>query len=94
MDMNDPESVVSPGGVGFDINCGVRLIRTNLMEKDLNAAKKEELAQELFDHIPVSDRDLFIARRKHSRRSYDLCFFSIFQPTSLKQKRWASEPRD
>ena len=27
-DMDDPASVVSPGGVGFDINCGVRLIRT------------------------------------------------------------------
>lgn len=30
-DMADPESIVSPGGVGFDINCGVRLIRTNLV---------------------------------------------------------------
>lgn len=30
-DMNNPEAVVSPGGVGFDINCGVRLIRTNLV---------------------------------------------------------------
>jgi RNA-splicing ligase RtcB len=29
-DMSNPEAVVSPGGVGFDINCGVRLIRTNL----------------------------------------------------------------
>jgi tRNA-splicing ligase RtcB len=29
-DMADPAAVVSPGGVGFDINCGVRLIRTNL----------------------------------------------------------------
>lgn len=27
-DMDDPASIVSPGGVGFDINCGVRLIRT------------------------------------------------------------------
>ena len=27
-DMANPESVVSPGGVGFDINCGVRLIRS------------------------------------------------------------------
>ena len=26
-DMNDPKAVVSPGGVGFDINCGVRLVR-------------------------------------------------------------------
>ena len=30
-DMSNPEAVVSPGGVGFDINCGVRLIRTNLV---------------------------------------------------------------
>ena len=27
-DMADPKSVESPGGVGFDINCGVRLIRS------------------------------------------------------------------
>lgn len=33
-DMNDPKAIVSPGGVGFDINCGVRLLRTNLCEKD------------------------------------------------------------
>lgn len=41
-----------PGGVGFDINCGVRLLRTNLMEEDV-APVKEQLAQALFDHIPV-----------------------------------------
>lgn len=51
-DMSDPEAVVSPGGVGFDINCGVRLIRTNLFEKDVIDIK-EQLAQSLFDHIPV-----------------------------------------
>ena len=50
--MSDPNAVVSPGGVGFDINCGVRLIRTNLTEKDVEPLK-EELAQSLFDHIPV-----------------------------------------
>ena len=51
-DMNDPSAIVSPGGVGFDINCGVRLLRTNLMEKDVLPVK-EELTQALFDHIPV-----------------------------------------
>ena len=51
-DMNDPEAIVSPGGVGFDINCGVRLLRTNLSEKDVLPVK-EQLAQSLFDHIPV-----------------------------------------
>lgn len=51
-DMANPESVVSPGGVGFDINCGVRLLRTNLTEADVGPVK-ELLAQTLFDHIPV-----------------------------------------
>ena len=51
-DMGNPDSVVSPGGVGFDINCGVRLLRTNLTEKDVQPVK-EQLAQCLFDHIPV-----------------------------------------
>jgi len=51
-DMSDPKAVVSPGGVGFDINCGVRLIRTNLDYKDVEGIQ-EQLAQSLFDHIPV-----------------------------------------
>jgi tRNA-splicing ligase RtcB len=40
------------GGVGFDINCGVRLLRTNLHEKDVQPVK-EKLTQSIFDHIPV-----------------------------------------
>ena len=51
-DMADPEAIVSPGGVGFDINCGVRLVRTNLTEAEVQPVK-ERLAQALFDHIPV-----------------------------------------
>jgi tRNA-splicing ligase RtcB len=38
-DYDDPTSVVSPGGVGFDINCGVRLLRTNLFAKDVIPVK-------------------------------------------------------
>uniref|UniRef100_H2Z8E1 3'-phosphate/5'-hydroxy nucleic acid ligase n=1 Tax=Ciona savignyi TaxID=51511 RepID=H2Z8E1_CIOSA len=51
-DMDDPTAIISPGGVGFDINCGVRLLRTNLNEEDVNPVK-EILCQSLFDHIPV-----------------------------------------
>ncbi|KJH51111.1 hypothetical protein DICVIV_02670 [Dictyocaulus viviparus] len=51
-DVSNKDSVISPGGVGFDINCGVRLIRTNLYEKDV-APVKEQLTQALFDYIPV-----------------------------------------
>lgn len=52
-DMDKEESVISPGGVGFDINCGVRLLRTNLMEDDVKGEVREKIAQVMFDHIPV-----------------------------------------
>ena len=45
------DGVVSPGGVGFDINCGVRLLRTNLTEADVRP-KLERLVGELFNSVP------------------------------------------
>ncbi len=61
------DGVVSPGGVGFDINCGVRLLRTNLTEAEVRP-RFEELLAELFVNIPsglgstgrlrVSEREL------------------------------------
>ncbi len=45
------EGVVSPGGVGFDINCGVRLVTTNL-NKDEVRAKLRELVNQVFRDIP------------------------------------------
>lgn len=44
-DMDNPDAIVSPGGVGFDINCGVRLIRTNLTEKDVQPVKVKLLLE-------------------------------------------------
>ncbi|MGA8080884.1 MAG: RtcB family protein [Candidatus Nitrosopolaris sp.] len=43
--------VVSPGGAGYDINCGVRLIQTNLTEKEVKA-RLIELVNELFRTVP------------------------------------------
>ena len=43
--------VISPGGVGYDINCGVRLIRTNLTLNDVKP-RIEALVNELFNTIP------------------------------------------
>jgi tRNA-splicing ligase RtcB len=45
------DGVVSPGGVGFDINCGVRLVTTNLT-KDEVRAKLRELVNQVFRDIP------------------------------------------
>jgi tRNA-splicing ligase RtcB len=45
------EGIISPGGVGYDINCGVRLIRTNLMENDVKGVM-DSLVNEIFNAIP------------------------------------------
>lgn len=50
----DPKAggVISPGAVGFDINCGMRLITTNLTQKEV-APKIEKLVDSLFENIPA-----------------------------------------
>jgi len=45
------EGVISPGGVGYDINCGVRLLTTNLSEKDIQP-KLRKLAEIIFRNVP------------------------------------------
>ena len=45
------DGVISPGGVGFDINCGVRLVRTSLTEEEVRP-KIEPLVDALFHNIP------------------------------------------
>ena len=47
----DENGVISPGGVGYDINCGVRLIKTDLDIKDVKP-KLRELIDELFRNVP------------------------------------------
>lgn len=45
------EGVISPGGVGFDINCGVRLLWTDLLVTDISS-RLEKLIEALFYAIP------------------------------------------
>lgn len=49
--MDADHGVVSPGGVGFDINCGVRLVRTTLEESDVRPRMKELISQ-IFRDVP------------------------------------------
>lgn len=46
------DGVVAMGGVGFDINCGVRTLRTPL-KRDAIEVRKDELAERLFRDIPA-----------------------------------------
>jgi tRNA-splicing ligase RtcB len=58
--------VISPGGVGYDINCGVRLVRTDLFEKDVRPRLKE-LVTGLFHAVPSgvgSEGDIRVTARE------------------------------
>ena len=46
------EGVVAMGGVGFDINCGVRVLATPLTREDIEP-RKEVIADALFAHVPA-----------------------------------------
>jgi len=45
------EGIISPGGVGYDINCGVRLLRSNLTKKDIEP-RLTELVEALYEAVP------------------------------------------
>jgi tRNA-splicing ligase RtcB (3'-phosphate/5'-hydroxy nucleic acid ligase) len=45
------EGVISPGGVGYDINCGVRMLRTNLDYEEIKD-RLDGLADKLFNFVP------------------------------------------
>ncbi|MCK4456143.1 MAG: RtcB family protein [Thermoplasmata archaeon] len=49
--MDPDEGVISPGGVGYDINCGVRMLTTNLTVKDVSP-KLKELIDTMFTNVP------------------------------------------
>ena len=49
---NVHDGVISPGGVGYDVNCGMRLIRTDLTLADVQP-KLERLMAELFHRVPA-----------------------------------------
>ncbi len=61
----DEGGVISPGGVGYDINCGVRLMRTNLKHEEV-APRIKELVAQLFRDIPCG-----LGRGSDLRISFD-----------------------
>ncbi len=49
--MDTATGVISPGGIGFDVNCGMRLVRTDLTEEEVKPHLKR-LVDRLFERVP------------------------------------------
>ncbi|GAB4379687.1 MAG: RtcB family protein [Calditrichia bacterium] len=79
MDVN--EGVISPGGVGYDINCGVRLARTGLRQEDVSP-RLTELIQNLFKNIPTGVGSSGAIRKLSANEIKDIL---------RKGSRWAIE---
>jgi tRNA-splicing ligase RtcB (3'-phosphate/5'-hydroxy nucleic acid ligase) len=72
--------VISPGGVGYDINCGVRLLKTNLQYDDIKE-RLENLTYRLFSEVPAgvgSEGDIKVGVKEEKE-------------ILLKGARWAVE---
>ena len=50
--MDPDRGVISPGGIGFDINCGMRLVRTDLVYDEVKP-RLTELVDRLFERVPA-----------------------------------------
>ena len=64
--MDAQEGMISPGGVGYDINCGVRLLRTSL-DEDAVRPKLRELVTDLFSSIPSGIGSKGAVKLSHSQ---------------------------
>jgi len=74
------EGIISPGGVGYDINCGVRLLKTEYTEKDV-LSKRKELLAEIFKEVPAG-----VGKGGITRLSRD-----VLKEIYIKGAEWAVE---
>ncbi|HEX7009452.1 MAG TPA: RtcB family protein [Phycisphaeraceae bacterium] len=78
--------VISPGGVGYDINCGVRLLRSNLRVDDVQP-RLERLVSRLFGRIPTG-----AGQSGHYRFTYqELRQLMREGPAALIPRGWATQ---
>ena len=79
--MDAETGLISPGGIGFDINCGMRLVVTQLTYSEVKP-RLRELIDALFKRIPAGvgstgflsiSRTTFQVRRDEMRRDHGVC---------------------
>lgn len=80
MGVNTDQGIISPGSIGYDINCGVRLIATHLTEERIRSVRRE-LMDEILKKVPAGVGST--GRLKLSREQ--------LKDVAIKGARWAVE---
>jgi tRNA-splicing ligase RtcB len=78
--LDTAEGVISPGGVGYDVNCGMRLIRTTLTLSDVQP-RLDRLMTELFRRVPAGVGSQGFVKVNHKE----------FKDVMRKGARWCIE---
>jgi tRNA-splicing ligase RtcB (3'-phosphate/5'-hydroxy nucleic acid ligase) len=101
----DEGGVISPGGVGYDINCGVRLVRSNLFYRDVKPHLRE-LVEEMFRKVPsgvgrtgrfhFKDKELrrLLAEGPNALRDRELCTAGDIEHTEARGRLDGADPDD
>lgn len=74
------DGIICPGGIGYDINCSVRLLRTDLKEKEI-LPKRKEILELIFKDVPAG-----VGRKGITSLSKD-----VLKEIIEKGARWAVE---
>ena len=84
--MRMDDGVISPGGVGFDINCGVRILRTNLTQEEVQPKIKELIDRVKKDNV----KEVIIATDFTTEgETTALYLFQVLKPLNVKVTRLA-----
>ncbi len=81
--MNMDDGVISPGGVGYDINCGVRLAVVSMPFKELGEKQKEDLIKAIFKHVPSG-----VGKERKGKKGLD---DSDYKKMLIKGAKWSVE---
>jgi tRNA-splicing ligase RtcB (3'-phosphate/5'-hydroxy nucleic acid ligase) len=91
--MRVSDGVISPGGVGYDINCGVRLLRTNLTENEVKP-KIQELVNTLFHEVPSglgSEGKIRVGEKEINEVLFDGAHWAVKRGFGLSEDLEATE---
>ena len=89
------EGVVSPGGVGYDINCGCRLVTTSLTAHEIRPSMKGLVAA-LFNHVPTgvgSKGPLRLSEQEESRVAVEGAAWAVRKGYGLQEDLDRTENR-
>lgn len=86
VDLSQDNPLIFPCGIGFDINCGVRMVKTDLVYEDIKN-NLSYLADKLFENISVgSEKEISLRKKKMKENNDSNEYIKTFSTYEKKQR--------